>query len=108
MFVKCSNSAAGSGAGINGEQMDFTEFHLGQGEDGKEDSLTDLLFPALSSQKSADWKIPNTIAIFLVLGKNRHQVPGSRSNTQNCDSSPVCQSGIYSEKQTWSPPIPLR
>ena len=29
---------------MNGEQTDSTEFHLGQGEDGKEDSLTDLLF----------------------------------------------------------------
>ena len=34
----------GSGAGMNGEQTDSTEFHLGQGEDGKGDSLTDLLF----------------------------------------------------------------
>ena len=44
IVVKCSNKAAGSGAGMNGEQTDSTEFHLGQGEDGKEDSLTDLLF----------------------------------------------------------------
>ena len=86
MFVKCSNSAAGSGAGMNGEQMDFTEFHLGQGEDGKEDSMTELLFPAVSSQKLADSFTPITIAIFLVSGKNRRQVPGSRSNTGNHDS----------------------
>ena len=44
IVVKCSNKAAGSGAGMNGEQTDSTEFHLGQGEDGKGDSLTDLLF----------------------------------------------------------------
>ena len=44
IVVKYSNKAAGSGAGMNGEQTDSTEFHLGQGEDGKGDSLTDLLF----------------------------------------------------------------
>ena len=44
IVVKCSNQAAGSGAGTNGEQTDSTEFHLGQGEDGEGDSLTDLLF----------------------------------------------------------------
>ena len=31
----------GSGAGMNGEQTDSTEFQLGQGEEGKGDSLTD-------------------------------------------------------------------
>ena len=41
--VKRSNKAAASEAGKNGGQTDSTEFHLGQGEAGKGDSLTDLL-----------------------------------------------------------------
>ena len=41
--VKRSNKAAASEAGMNGGQTDSTEFHLGQGEAGKGDSLTDLL-----------------------------------------------------------------
>ena len=44
IVVKCSNRVVGSGAGMNGEQTDSTEFHLRQGEDGQGDSLTDLLF----------------------------------------------------------------
>ena len=40
--VKHSNKAAASEAGMNGGQTDSTEFHLGQGEAGKGDSLTDL------------------------------------------------------------------
>ena len=51
IVVKCSNRAAGSGAGKNGEQTDSTEFHLGQGEDGKEDSLTDVLFEKVGHYK---------------------------------------------------------
>ena len=40
--VKRSNKAAALEAGKNGGQTDSTEFHLGQGEAGKGDSLTDL------------------------------------------------------------------
>ena len=40
--VKRSNKAAALEAGRNGGQTDSTEFHLGQGEAGKGDSLTDL------------------------------------------------------------------
>ena len=63
--VKRSNRAAVLEAGRNGGQTNSTEFHLGQGEAGEGVSLSDLFsIPALSSQTSADWVIPDTVAIF--------------------------------------------
>ena len=40
--VKRSNRAAALEAGRNGGQTNSTEFHLGQGEAGEGDSLSDL------------------------------------------------------------------
>ena len=57
IVVKCSNKAAGSGAGMNGEQTDSTEIHLGQGEDGKRDSLTDLFFLEGRSRRRTNTKL---------------------------------------------------
>ena len=49
---------------MNGEKTDSTEFQLGQGEDEKEDSLTDLLFSRPLLPKFSRLDHPDTIAIF--------------------------------------------
>ena len=90
--VKRSNRAAALKAGRNGGQTNSTNFHLGQGEAGEEVSLSDSSFPALSSQTSADWVIPDTVAIFPASGRNRARFPVSGPIPGTV--IPVCASGI--------------
>ena len=92
-------------AGMNREQVDSTEFHLGQGEDGKEDSLTDLLFPALSSKSPQTGTFLTPLKFFeyqegsVVRFPALVPIPG----TGNLYDS-VCESGIYSATTPGSPP----